>query len=109
MFIGCSVIITSIGASGAVTASCPDDPRWIDSTVPVSHSAAQSGSQCVAVEATGSPSVAGFSVNVSECTPLAASRRTSSAASSGSHSTGRPIGMNRPGCEPHHSSTCQSL
>ena len=33
MFIGCSVIITSIGASGAVTASCPDEPRWIDSTM----------------------------------------------------------------------------
>ena len=45
MFIGCSVIITSTGASGAVTASWPDEPRWIDSTVPVSHSACHSGSQ----------------------------------------------------------------
>ena len=35
MFIGCSVIITSIGASGAVTASWPDEPRWIDSTTSV--------------------------------------------------------------------------
>ena len=45
MFMGCSVIITSIGASGAVTASWPEEPRWIDSTVSVSQRAFQSGSQ----------------------------------------------------------------
>src|ERR1700721_2615741 len=38
IFIGCSVIITSTGASGAVMASCPDEPRWIDSTTCSSHS-----------------------------------------------------------------------
>ena len=46
MFMGWSVIITSIGASGAVMASLPDEPRWIDSTVPSSDSAVQNGSQC---------------------------------------------------------------
>ena len=44
MFIGCRVIITSTGASGAVTVSSPDEPRWIDSTTCSSHSAVQSGS-----------------------------------------------------------------
>jgi hypothetical protein len=46
MFIGCSVIITSTGASGDVTASWPEEPRWIDSTTPSSVSARHSGSQC---------------------------------------------------------------
>ncbi len=45
MFIGWSVIITSTGASGAVTASWPDEPRWIDRTTCSSDSAFQSGSQ----------------------------------------------------------------
>ena len=45
MFMGCRVIITSIGASGAVTASWPDEPRWMDSTTPSSHKARHSGSQ----------------------------------------------------------------
>ena len=36
MFIGCRVIITSIGASGAVIASRPDDPMCTLSTVSVS-------------------------------------------------------------------------
>jgi hypothetical protein len=45
MFIGCSVIMTSTGASGAVTANLPDEPRWIDSTTDSSDSAFQSGSQ----------------------------------------------------------------
>lgn len=47
MFMGCSVIITSIGASGAVTASFPEEPRWIDmniepSTPPASMSLTRS-------------------------------------------------------------------
>ena len=46
MFIGCSVIITSIGASGAVIASWPDEPRWMFITVSVSTSARHIGSQC---------------------------------------------------------------
>ncbi len=44
MFMGCSVIITSIGASGAVIASWPDEPRWIDITTSSSHSAFHNGS-----------------------------------------------------------------
>lgn len=45
MFIGCSVIITSIGASGAVIASRPEDPMWIFIIVLVSHNAFHSGFQ----------------------------------------------------------------
>ncbi len=45
MFIGCSVIITSMGASGAVMASLPEDPMWTFITVLVSHNAFHSGSQ----------------------------------------------------------------
>ena len=71
MFIGCNVIITSIGASGAVTASCPDDPRWTLRIVPSSTSARHIGSQCASWKL-GSPSVAGFSVNVTEWQPFAA-------------------------------------
>jgi len=46
MFIGCSVIITSIGASGAVIASLPEDPMCTFITVLVSHNAFHNGFQC---------------------------------------------------------------
>ncbi len=42
---GCNVIITSGGESTAGMDSFPDDPRWIESTVPVSQQALQTGSQ----------------------------------------------------------------
>ena len=45
MFIGCRVIITSIGASGAVIASRPEDPMCTFITVSVSHNASHSGFQ----------------------------------------------------------------
>ncbi|OHV29527.1 hypothetical protein BBK14_17035 [Parafrankia soli] len=45
MFIGCNVIMTSGGESTAGIDSRPEDPRWIDSTVPVSQHAVQTGSQ----------------------------------------------------------------
>jgi hypothetical protein len=65
MFIGWSVIITSIGASGAVTASWPEDPRWTLRIVPSSTSARHIGSQCASWKL-GNPRVFGFSVNVTE-------------------------------------------
>ena len=49
--IGCSVIITSTGASAEVCTSLPPEPRWIDTTVSVSVAAAQSGIPRVGVEA----------------------------------------------------------
>ena len=45
MFIGCSVIITSTGAFGAVTTSWPDEPRWTEMTMSWSTHAVQNGSQ----------------------------------------------------------------
>ena len=48
-------------------------------------------------------------MNVNECTPLADTRRTSWAHNTGSQIAGIAIGMNRPGCDPHHWSMCQSL
>ena len=44
MFIGCRVIITSSGASGAVMASRPDEPMCTFITVSVSTSASHNGS-----------------------------------------------------------------
>ncbi len=54
MFIGCSVIITSIGASGAVTASLPDEPRWIDRTTSLVGQRLPQRVPVVVVEAAGS-------------------------------------------------------
>jgi hypothetical protein len=45
MFMGWSVIITSGGESTAGIDSRPDEPRWIDTTVPVSTQARHTGSQ----------------------------------------------------------------
>jgi hypothetical protein len=77
-------------------------------TVPVSHRARHSGSQC-SLWKLGYPIAAGFSENVREWQPLAATRRTSAAHNSGSQIAGSAIGMNRPGYAPHQSSICQSL
>ena len=96
MFMGWSVIITSGGASTAGTASRPEDPMCTFRTVPVSDSARHSGSQCSEWKL-GYPITAGFSLNVSERHPLAATRRTSAAHASGSQIAGSAIGMNRPG------------
>ena len=41
--------------------------------------------------------------------PFFATRRTSAASASGSHTGGMASGMNRPGYEAAHSSMCQSL
>ena len=57
----------------------------------------------------GWPNDSGASDNVIARAPLRATRRTSCAASSGSQSGESGSGMKRPGCEPAHSSMCQSL
>ena len=53
MFMGCSVIITSTGASAAVNASWPDEPRCTDTTTSSSHTAARAGSPRRAPPTTG--------------------------------------------------------
>ena len=108
MFIGCSVMSTSIGASGAVTTSDDDEPMCRHTIVPSSEHACQNGSQCSSWKL-GSFSFSGFSENVTAWQPFAAMRRTSAAISSGSQIGGIISGMKRPGYVPHHSSMCQSL
>src|SRR6516164_2703264 len=108
MFIGCSVIITSTGASGAVITSFDDEPMCMLTIVPSSLHACQNGSQC-SVCKLGSPSGTGFSGNVIAWQPLPATRRTSAASASGSQIGGIASGMKRSGAAPHHSSMCQSL
>ena len=96
MFIGCSVIITLIGASTDVIVSCDDDPMCRHTMVPSSLHACQNGSQC-SLWKLGQPSFSGFSENVTAWQPLAATRCTSSAISCGSQMGGIDSGMNRPG------------
>src|SRR4051794_27285326 len=108
MFIGCNVMSTSIGASTEVITSDEDDPMCRHTIVPSSTQACQNGSQCASWKL-GSLSFSGFSENDTAWHPFAASRCTSAAISSASQIGGIISGMNRPGCVPHHSSTCQSL
>jgi hypothetical protein len=108
MFIGCSVIMASIGASMAVMTSWLDEPMCRQITVPVSSQAARNGSQWSLCQL-GWPSFSGFSEKVTAWQPLPAMRRTSSAISWGSQMGGTARGIMRPGWAPHQSSTCQSL
>ena len=77
-------------------------------TVPSSAQAVQKGSQW-SLCSEGQPSFSGFSEKVTAWQPFLATRRTSSAPSSGSQITGMESGMKRPGSAPHHLSMCQSL
>ena len=88
--------MTSIGASIEVITSWDDDPRCMQTTVPSSLQAVQNGSQW-ALCSEGHPSFAGFSEKVTAWQPMAATRRTSAAASSGSQMAGMERGMKRPG------------
>ena len=69
MFIGCRLIITSMGASAAVMISSDDDPRCMHTTVPSSAQAVQNGSQW-SLWSEGHPSLAGFSEKVTAWQPL---------------------------------------
>ena len=80
----------------------------MQTTVPSSAQAVQNGSQCELCS-DGQPSFSGFSEKVTAWQPFLATRRTSSATSSGSQMTGIDSGMKRPGSAPHHLSMCQSL
>ncbi len=99
------------GASGEVAGIRDDDPMCMHTTVPVSSQAWKNGSQWRPLSCTdGRPSGWGFSEKVTAKQPRAALRRTSAAASCGSHSGIMPSGMRRPAPSPaHHSSIIQSL
>ena len=108
MFIGCRLIMTSMGASAEVTSIWDDEPRCMQITVPSSAQAVQNGSQWLECKE-GQPSFSGFSEKVTAWQPFLATRRTSAAASSGSQMAGMERGMKRPGSAPHQASMCQSL
>ncbi len=96
MFTGCRAMSTSNGASGAVMTICDEEPMCRHTTVPSSWQARQKGSQWSQWKL-GQPSLEGFSEKVTAWQPLAATRRTSAAMSSGSQMAGMDRGMNRPG------------
>ena len=101
---------TISGASGAVVGSELDEPMWVHTGMPVSCSAAKSGSQWrFGSWSDGSPSGAVSSGKVLAFAPFAAQRSTSVAASRPSHNGTMTSGMKRPGEVPHHSSIIQSL
>src|SRR5580700_8240707 len=86
----------------------PPVPRCTQTTVSESSHAAQKGSQW-SVKSDGNPRLYGLAEKVTECTPFAATLRTSAAINSGSHIGVMASGMNRSGYCPHHVSMCQSL
>ncbi len=108
MFIGWSVMRTSIGASAEVMTNLPDEPMCMHTIVPSSEHACQNGSQWSECRL-GRWSGSGFSGNVIAWQPFFATRRTSSASVCGSQIIGIASGMKRSGAYPHHSSMCQSL
>ncbi len=103
-----NVAATATGASPEVAGICDDDPMCMHTTVFVSWHAAKNGSHSPEW-IDGSPSLGGISLKHTACTPRAALRRTSAAASSASQSGMSVSGMRRPPLSPHHSSTIQSL
>ena len=88
--------------------SLDDEPMCRHTTSPVSATAAHSGSQW-SVNTDGSPSEVGFSEKATARAPIAAVRRTSSAAAAGSQSGTTIRGMSRWGSVAHHSSKMKSL
>src|SRR5690349_2483752 len=82
-----SVDDTAGGASADVDGILDPEPLCMQITVPVSSHAATNGSQYRLASCTdGSPRLPGSSEKHTALTPRAALRRTSSAASTGSHS-----------------------
>ncbi len=97
MFMGDRVMSTSKGASGEVMTISEDEPMCMQTTVPSSLHGRPEGVPVVACGRSASPSFDGFSEKVTAWQPLAATRRTSAAMSSGSQMAGMDRGMNRPG------------
>ena len=90
------MIITSIGAPGAISIWVELDPMCRQMTVPSSSHAAKNGSQW-SPKMWGHPSLYGFSEKVTAWQPFFATRRTSSAMSCGSQIGGIDSGIMRPG------------
>src|SRR5262245_38556511 len=105
---GNRVTATSVGLSADGRATEPDEPTWRLMTVSVSSHARKKSSH--APECTdGNPNRSGVSGNDTERNPRTAFTRTSTAASDASANHGSWQPAKRSGCEPHHSSSIQSL
>src|SRR6516165_10466585 len=103
-----SVAATATGASADVAGILEEDPMCMHTTVAVSSQAAKKGSQ-YPLWMLGRPRCGGISLKHTACTPRAALRRTSAAASSASHNGTMHRGSSLPPLSPHHSSTMKSL
>src|SRR2546426_11701187 len=78
---------TAGGASADVDGIFDDEPMCMQMTVSVSSQAAKNGRQKLSASCTeGNPRNGGISLKHTACTPRAALRRTSAAASEASHS-----------------------
>ena len=98
-----------MGESTPVLGNVDDDPMCMLTTVSVSSHVCHNRSQ-YCVWTLGRSSDGGDSLNAMACEPFAAQRRTSSTASSTSHSGMSVSGINRPlPAPPHHSLIIQSL
>src|SRR5665213_181960 len=106
-----SVELMMNGASGEVLGILDDEPMCMHTTVPVSSHASKNGFQkSFLLWMEGRPNGCGFSGKVTAKLPLAAQRRTSSAARLASHSGIMLKGMSLPLASPaDHSSIIQSL
>src|SRR5437660_7255119 len=88
---------TAGGASAEVDGIFDDDPMCMQITVSVSSQAAKNGCQKLPASCTeGRPRNGGISLKHTACTPRAALRRTSTAASDASHNGMRQSGISRP-------------
>ena len=88
MFIGCSTIMTSIGASGEVITSSDDEPMCMHTIIPLSDARPPHRVPVVGVEARPARAWTGFSEKVIAWQPFLATRRTSAAITSGSQIAG---------------------
>src|SRR5262245_56353518 len=105
-----SVDPTAGGAAGEDDGIFESEPMCLVMTAWASLQASKNGSQWPYLSwIDGSSRFGGISLKHTACTPRAALRRTSLAASTGSHNGIRHSGIRRPPDSPHHSSTIQSL
>ncbi len=107
MFMGCKVIITSTGASGAVMATPPMSPNgWIAHLFVAQRLPQRVPRLAMKARVAELDRVLREGERVA---PLGSYPPYFLGTEVGAQRIGSAIGMNRPGFAPHHSSTCQSL
>ena len=108
MDIGIVVIHASIGVSIEACGAGLPAPMCKQIAMSCSTSVLYIGSQ-YGLWMLGKPWIVGFSLSDTAVQPFFAIRLISSIVAFMSHVGSNAHGMKRPGCEPHHSSMCQSL